>query len=260
MKDAATLSGWRSSTSNFNPPSDARMAMVSSACLNDRSSARAGPTTKAWRRLPARQHRRGMCGEHCRGCMEMGRACGLHRRKEIHAGVDSIVQKTCGQYRLEARRSLRQSECAERVRVAPPGTRILQPLRVCVVPSHTFTTSCPNNFFGGLGQNYLFFFFGCLGQNYFFLVALAKTVFFFWWSRPRNFFLGVLATFSLFFCGGLGQTMLFLWCRGHFFGGSWPKIFWGLGKNVSFLGSCCSGSEVPAMIVWRTADKRAMPV
>ena len=98
-------------------------------CLTERSQqCQRGPTTKAWRRLPARQrqtrvrHRlstceeqcqnwretlasegnvgrmrgivRGTCGEHCRSCMEMGGACGWHR----------------------------QTALSERVRVAPPGT------------------------------------------------------------------------------------------------------------------------------------------
>ena len=129
-------------------------------CLTERSQqCQSRPTTKAWRHLPARHRHdacetpsehlrgavpklernacqrgnvgrmrgivRGTCGEHCRSCMEMGGACGLHRRKEIHAGVDSIVSKD-----MRARRSLRRSECgwhrqtalSERVRVAPPGT------------------------------------------------------------------------------------------------------------------------------------------
>ena len=137
-------------------------------CLTERSQqCQSGPTTKAWRRLPAR-HRHDACetpSEHLRGAVpklernacqrgNVGRmrgivrgtcggalpklhgngrrvrvappgACGLHRRKEIHAGVDSIVSKD-----MRARRSLRRSECgwhrqtalSERVRVAPPGT------------------------------------------------------------------------------------------------------------------------------------------
>ena len=84
-------------------------------CLTERSQqCQSGPTTKAWRRLPARQRHdacetpsehlrgavpklernacrrgnvgrmrgivRGTCGEHCRSCMEMGGACGWHRQ------------------------------------------------------------------------------------------------------------------------------------------------------------------------------------
>ena len=116
-------------------------------CLTERSQqCQSGPTTKAWRRLPARhrhdacetpsEHQRGAvlklernacrqgnvgrmrgivrgtCGEHCRSCMEMGGACGWHR--QARAGCTArtaLSQETCGQHRLESRRSLRRSEC-----------------------------------------------------------------------------------------------------------------------------------------------------
>ena len=161
-------------------------------CLTERSQQRqSGPTTKAWRRLPARQrqtrvrHRQSTCEEQCQNWRETlaseatsdaceassghvhralpelqgeGGACGWHR--QARAGCSARTrstrkwtalfqrtwqttelqcQETCGQHRLEARRSLRQSECgwhrqtalSERVRVAPPGTT---PGRVRIAP------------------------------------------------------------------------------------------------------------------------------
>ena len=160
-----------SSTNSFNPPSDAGWRWRRELCLTERSQqCQSGPTTKAWRRLPARHRHdacetpsehlrgavpklernacqrgnvgrmrgivRGTCGEHCRSCMEMGGACGWHRQARAccTAGKTrewtALFPKTCGQHRLEARRSLRRSECgwhrqtalSELVRVAPPGT------------------------------------------------------------------------------------------------------------------------------------------
>ena len=88
---------------------------------------------------------RGTCLEHCRSCMEMGGACGWHRLARAGCTVGkrstrewtALFQKTCGQHRMEARRSLRRSECGwhrqehlERVRIAPlkldrPVVRVL---------------------------------------------------------------------------------------------------------------------------------------
>ena len=110
-----------SSMNSFNPPSDAGWRWRRELCLTERSQqCQSGPTTKALRRLPAKHRRdacetpsehlrgavpklernacqrgnvgrmrgivRGMCGEHCRSCMEMGGACGWHRqaRAERH--------------------------------------------------------------------------------------------------------------------------------------------------------------------------------
>ena len=139
-----------SSTSSINPPSDARMRWRRKLCLTERSQQRqSGPTTKAWRRLPARQrhdacetpsehlreavpklernacrrgnvgrmarHRPGTCKEHCQSCMEKGwrvrvappGVCGLHRQKEIHAGVDSIVSKNLADNGIATPRDMR---------------------------------------------------------------------------------------------------------------------------------------------------------
>ena len=132
-------------------------------CLTERSQqCQSGPTTKAWRRLPAR-HRHDACetpSEHLRGAVlklkrnacqqgNVGRMRGIVRGTceealpELHGNGRRVrvapperdprgsgqhcFKKTCGQ---EARRSLRRSECgwhrqtalSERVRVAPPGT------------------------------------------------------------------------------------------------------------------------------------------
>ena len=97
-------------------------------CLTERSQqCQSGPTTKAWRRLPARhrhdacetpsEHQRGAvlklernacrqgnvgrmrgivrgtCGEHCRSCMEMGGACGWHR--QARAGCTAASGQHC---------------------------------------------------------------------------------------------------------------------------------------------------------------------
>ena len=102
-------------------------------CLTERSQqCQSGPTTKAWRRLPARQrwtHARHRPG-HVRGALPKlhgnGRrvrvtppgACGLHRRKEIHAGVDSIVSKDMRAAPLGST----QVAASKRVRVAPPDS------------------------------------------------------------------------------------------------------------------------------------------
>ena len=96
-------------------------------CLTERSQqCQSGPTTKAWRRLPARHRRdacetpsehlrgavpklernacqrgnvgrmrgivQGTCGEHCRSCMEMGGACGWHR--QARAGCTAGTRST----------------------------------------------------------------------------------------------------------------------------------------------------------------------
>ena len=65
---------------------------------------------------------RGTCGKHCRSCMEMGGACGLHRRKEIHAGVDSIVSKNLedNAKRHVCSTGSTQVAASEPERVAPP--------------------------------------------------------------------------------------------------------------------------------------------
>ena len=142
-----------SSTNSFNPPSDAGWRWRRELCLTERSQqCQSGPTTKAWRRLPARHRHdacetpsehlrgavlklernacqqgnvgrmrgivRGTCGEHCRSCMEMGGACGWHRRNEIHAGVDSIVSKDMRAAPL----GRTQVAASKRVRVAPPDS------------------------------------------------------------------------------------------------------------------------------------------
>ena len=95
-------------------------------CLTERSQCQSGPTTEAWRRLPARHRHdacetpsehlrgavpklernacqrgnvgrmrgivRGTCGEHCRSCMEMGGACGWHR--QARAGCTARTRST----------------------------------------------------------------------------------------------------------------------------------------------------------------------
>ena len=106
-------------------------------CLIERSQQRqSGPTTKAWRRLPARQrwtrawHRPGTCKEHCQSCMGKGwrvrvappGACGLHRQNEIHAGVDSIVSKNLADNGVAVPRNMR---------AAPLGTRRWQRQSEC---------------------------------------------------------------------------------------------------------------------------------
>ena len=117
-------------------------------CLTERSQqCQSGPTTKAWRRLPARQRHdacetpsehlrgavqklernacqrgnvrgivRGTCGEHCRSCMEMGGPCGWHR--QARAGVDSIVSKDMQAAPLGST----QVAASKGVRVAPPDS------------------------------------------------------------------------------------------------------------------------------------------
>ena len=107
-------------------------------CLTERSQQRQNrPTTKAWRRLPARQrqtrvrHRQSTCTEHCQSCKGKGwrvrvappGACGLHRRNEIHAGVDSINSKSLADNRVAVPRDMRaaplgdaQKAASERVR------------------------------------------------------------------------------------------------------------------------------------------------
>ena len=125
-------------------------------CLTERlQQCQSGLTTKAWRRLPARQRHdacetpsghlrgavpklernacqrgnvgrmrgivRGMCGKHCWSCMEMGGACGWH--SQARAGCTARTA-------LEARRLMRQRQSgwhrqtasSGRVRVAPPGS------------------------------------------------------------------------------------------------------------------------------------------
>ena len=104
-------------------------------CLTERSQqCQSGPTTKAWRRLPARQ-RHDACetpSEHLRGALPElhgnGRrvrvappgACGLHRRNEIHAGVDSIVSKVMRAAPLGST----QVAASKRVRVAPKDSNV----------------------------------------------------------------------------------------------------------------------------------------
>ena len=126
--------------------------------MNDRSSA-SGPTTKAWRRLPARHRHdacetpsehlrgavpklerdacqrgnvgrmrgivRGTCGEHCRSCMEMGGACGWHRqaRAGCTAGKRSTREWTA-LFQKTCGQPLGSTQVAasKRVRVAPPDS------------------------------------------------------------------------------------------------------------------------------------------
>ena len=131
-------------------------------CLTERSQqCQSGPTTKAWRRLPARQrrdacekHRQSTCKKQCQwperdACRRgnVGRVRGTawaraessaraawkgRARAGCTARTRSTREWTPRDMRaaLEARRSLRRSECgwhrqtalSERVRVAPPGT------------------------------------------------------------------------------------------------------------------------------------------
>ena len=101
-------------------------------------------------------------------------------------------------------------------------------------------------------SSHLKYFFGGFGTKIFFLLAM--------------FFLGVLAKF--FFLGVLAKIFLWPWTTFLFwflpnifiFLGLGQNFFGSVGQNVSFLASCCSGSEIPAIIVWRTADERVMPV
>ena len=165
MKDAATLlqgEGRRTASILHQTPG---WRWRRELCLTERSQqCQSGPTTKAWRRLLARQrqtrvrHRQSTCEEQCQNWRETlaseatldaceassgaraestaGAAWKWEARAGCTAGTRStrewtaLFQETCGQHRLEARRSLRQSECgwhrqtalSERVRVAPPGT------------------------------------------------------------------------------------------------------------------------------------------
>ena len=130
-------------------------------CLTERSQqCQSGPTTKAWRRLPARQRHdacetpsehlrgavlklernacwrgnvgrmrgivRGTCGEHCRSCMEVGGACGWHRQSNIGSQETACLQRTAWKHAgccVESQCGWhRQTALSERVRVAPPGT------------------------------------------------------------------------------------------------------------------------------------------
>ena len=65
-------------------------------CVTERSQqCQSGPTTKAWRRLPARQHRRGTCGEHCRSCMEMGGAWVAMPISIVRARTEATLGRVC---------------------------------------------------------------------------------------------------------------------------------------------------------------------
>ena len=119
-------------------------------CLTERSQqCQSGPTTKAWRRLPARQrqtrvrHRQSTCEEQCQNWRETlagehrpghvrgalpelhgngwrvrvapPGACGLHRQNEIHAGVDSIVSKNLADNGVATPRDMRAALEARRL-------------------------------------------------------------------------------------------------------------------------------------------------
>ena len=136
-------------------------------CLTERSQQRqSGPTTKAWRRLPARQ-RHDACeassGHVQRALPELhgkGGACGWHRQARAGCTVRTRStrewtalfqrtwqttelqrQETCGQLRLGTRRWQRQSECGWHRQAASSGRVQVAPLKldrpiVRVLPVH----------------------------------------------------------------------------------------------------------------------------